>query len=174
MMPADPITDQVHLLFLRHAEAIRGFIAGLAGGDLSLADDVFQEVFLVVSRRAADFRPDDDFSAWVRGIARNKLLEVLRQRRRGGFSFDAELMDLLAAEAPVDDDWRRQQRALHECLGLLAPRARELTELRYGEQLTPTAIAERVRWTINAVNVALARVRSQLRDCTTRRLAEDP
>jgi hypothetical protein len=31
-----------------------------------------------------------------------------------------------------------------------------------------------VRWTVNAVNVALSRVRNHLRDCTTQRLAEEP
>jgi len=171
-MPVDPAAEQVHLLFLRHAEAIRGYVTGLAGGDLALADDVFQEVFLVASRRADDFRVGSDFSAWVRGIARLKLLEVLRQRSRGtGFAED--VLGLLAAEAPADENWRIHQHALQDCLGRLAPRARELTEMRYVEQLAPTAIAARVRWTVNAVNVALSRVRRQLRECADRRLAQD-
>jgi len=169
-MPPDPVTDQIHLLFLRHAEAVRGFVAGLAGGDLALADDVYQEVFLVVSRRANDFRPDGDFSAWVRGIARRKLLEVLRQRGPSA-GFADEVIELLAADAPPDDEWREHQRALQDCLAKLAPRARELTELRYVHLLTPTAIAARVRWTVNAVNVALSRVRRQIRDCAERRVA---
>lgn len=168
-MPADPVTEQVHLLFLRHAEAIRGYVTGLAGGDLALADDIFQEVFLVASRRADDFRIGGDFSAWARGIARLKLHEVLRQRSRGA-GFAEDVVDLLAAEAPADEDWRVRQRALQECLGRLATRARELIELRYVEQLAPPAIAERVHWTVNAVNVALSRVRRQLRECAERRL----
>lgn len=168
-MPVDPVIEQVHLLFLGHAEAIRGYITGLAGGDMALADDIFQEVFLVASRRAGDFRIGGDFSAWARGIARFKVLEVLRQRSRG-IGFAEDVVDLLAAEAPADDDWRVHQRALQDCLGRLAPRARELTELRYVEQLAPTAIAARVSWTVNAVNVALSRIRRQLRDCADRLL----
>ena len=168
-MPVDQVIEQIHLLFLRHADAIRGYITGLAGGDLALADDVFQEVFLVASRRAADFRMNGDFSAWARGIARLKLLEALRQRSRGT-AFAEDVVDLLAAEAPADDDWHLHQRALRDCLVHLAPRARELTELRYLEQLAPSAIAERVKWTVNAVNVALTRVRRQLRECADRRL----
>ncbi|MEK7413971.1 MAG: sigma-70 family RNA polymerase sigma factor [Planctomycetota bacterium] len=167
-----PNADQVHLLFLRHAEAIRGYITGLAGGDLALADDVFQEVFLVASRRAADFKEGADFTPWARGIARFKLLEVLRQRSRG-IGFSEDVVELLAAEAPPDIEWLHHQRALQDCLGQLAPRARELTELRYRDQLTPTVIADRVRWTVNAVNVALARMRRQLRDCADRRLGPE-
>jgi DNA-directed RNA polymerase specialized sigma24 family protein len=70
-MPAANATELVNLLFLRHADALHGYVVGLAGGDTGLADDVVQEVFLVVSRRAADFRQDADFLCWIRGIARN-------------------------------------------------------------------------------------------------------
>ncbi|MBA3683858.1 MAG: hypothetical protein H0W72_01230 [Planctomycetes bacterium] len=122
-MPSNDPVEQMNLLFLRHAQAIRGFIVCLVAGDQGLADDVFQEVFLVVSRRAADFRPDGDFTAWVRGIARNKLLAVLRQRRRG-FALSEDVLELLAAEAPSDDAWDRHQRAIRTCLDGLAPRAR--------------------------------------------------
>ena len=121
-MPVDPVIEQMHLLFLRHADAIRGYITGLAGGDLALA------------------------------------------------AFAEDVVDLLVAEAPADNDWHLHQRALRDCLVHLAPRARELTELRYLEQLAPSAIAERVKWTVNAVNVALTRVRRQLRECADRRL----
>jgi hypothetical protein len=39
----------------------------------------------------------------------------------------------------------------------LAPRAREIVELRYcHEHLAPPAIAERLQWTANAVHVALS------------------
>ncbi len=168
-MPTENPAEQMNLLFLRHAQAIRGFIVCLAAGDQGLADDVFQEVFLVVSRRAQDFRPDGDFTAWVRGIARNKLLAVLRQRSRG-FAFSQEVQELLAAEAPADDEWDRHHKALNTCLESLAPRARELATLRYAEGLVPTAIAEQVSWTVNAVNVTLSRVRRQLRECCERRL----
>ena len=45
----------IEALFLRHAVSLRGCLLGLLA-DRSAADDVFQEVFLTVARRAADFR----------------------------------------------------------------------------------------------------------------------
>src|SRR5262249_57451566 len=72
---ADPrAVEEVQRLFLRHAGVLRGFILGLLP-DHNRAEDVFQEVFLTVSRKAAEFRPGSNFPAWARSIARLKVLE---------------------------------------------------------------------------------------------------
>ena len=73
-MASDPSpTITVQKLFLQHAAALRGFIFGLLP-DRDAGSDVFQEVFLIATRRAADFHSDGNFLAWVRGIARHKIL----------------------------------------------------------------------------------------------------
>ena len=41
-------------------------------------DDLTQEVFLAAYRRLDSFRRGDDFGAWLRGIARNKLHDYFR------------------------------------------------------------------------------------------------
>ena len=43
-------------LFLTHIDLVRGFIRALVR-DRHLADDVLQETFLTVARKAADFEP---------------------------------------------------------------------------------------------------------------------
>src|SRR5262245_4484517 len=53
--------------------------AGLQGPD---AEDILQEVFLTVARRASDFRhdrPGDSFRGWLWGITRNKIGDWLRR-----------------------------------------------------------------------------------------------
>ena len=45
-------------------------------------DDLAQEVFLAALRSLSTFRRGDDFGAWLRGIARNKLLVYFRTRAR--------------------------------------------------------------------------------------------
>ena len=61
--------EEVQGLFLRHAGVLRGFVLGLLP-DANRAEDVFQELFLTVTRKAADFRPGTNFLAWARSIAR--------------------------------------------------------------------------------------------------------
>lgn len=162
----------VEALFLRHMAAVRGFVFGMLA-DRSAVDDVLQEVFVVVKERAADFRPNANYLAWVRGIARNKVFEYSRRRRSPPLIFDAALLHLLAEAAELRDEiGERRREALAKCLDRLAPRAREIVDLRYAEQsLSPPEIADRLGWSANAVHVALARARAFLRDCTSRMLA---
>ena len=47
-------TDEVQLLFVRHEGAIRAFVRALQPS-LADADDVMQETFLTVSRKASTF-----------------------------------------------------------------------------------------------------------------------
>ena len=157
----------LHALFLQHAATVRGFVYGLVA-DRASADDVFQEVFLTVVQRSSDFRPDGNFLAWVRGIARNKVLEYYRRQRLQALPFDEELLVLLVEAADeCESHLERRREALARCLERLAPRAREIVDWRYAEQpLSPPEIAERLAWTTNAVHVTLARARAFLRECT--------
>lgn len=161
----------VQALFLQHSAAVRGFVLGLVA-DRAAAADIFQEVFLTVAQREAEFDRSRNFFAWVRGIAHNKVLEHYR-RQRTTFLCDEQLLELMAESAgTVSDGLERRREALARCLERLAPRAREIVDLRYAEQsLAPPELARRIGWTTNAVNVALARARAFLRECTRQVLA---
>jgi len=74
-------TEEVQLLFVRNENAIRAFIRALQPS-LSDADDVLQETFLTVSRKASSFEIGTNFTAWACGIARLKVLENFRQNKR--------------------------------------------------------------------------------------------
>lgn len=156
--------------FLVEAPALRGYAIGMCS-DQALADDAVQECFLVVQAKAADFREGSDFAAWTRAILRRKVLELLRQRRRA-HGIPAEVAEVLAEDAPTAGAWEDERRALAACLPRLAPAARRLVELRYLDGLMPEAIAARVAWSANAVNVALSRARSALRQCIQTALAQ--
>lgn len=165
--------EEVQRLFLRHAGVLRGFILGLMP-DHNRAEDVFQEVFLTVTRKAAEFRQGTNFLAWSRSIARLKVLEQCRAHSAGPGALGQEALEAVMAEAEemVEDVWSERREALARCLEQLAPRARQILELRYSEELlAPPVIAERLSWSVNAVHVALSRARKFLQDCTRRRLA---
>ena len=64
-------------------------------------------------------------------------------------------------------------RALEECRDGLAPKARRVIYLRYEQSQRPPEIAEKMGWTVNAVNVALTRARKALRECVERKLKKE-
>src|SRR5271170_3791274 len=103
--------EQVQQLFIRHSGLLHGFIASLCG-DLVLAEDILQEVFLVVTAKAEDFQPGSNFMAWVRVIARFKTMELLRTQRRARGTLSASTIDLLEAALPDAEAWSRQREAL--------------------------------------------------------------
>ena len=58
---------------LRHQDRLRGFIRCLLI-DRRDADDVWQDVNLLLVRKAADFRTGTDFWAWAIQVARYQVL----------------------------------------------------------------------------------------------------
>ncbi|MBM4149405.1 MAG: sigma-70 family RNA polymerase sigma factor [Lentisphaerae bacterium] len=164
-------TEKVQKLFVRNMGPIRGIIIGMVA-DLSLAEDVLQEVFLVVTRKADDFDLDTNFMAWARAIVRRKVMEFVRERGKVPYLLGEEALEALAGAVPVEDEgWERRRKALADCLKSLPPRAGTIMNLRYAEGLDPQRIARHVSWSVGAIYVQLSRARRLLRDCVNRKLA---
>ncbi|CAN5906348.1 sigma-70 family RNA polymerase sigma factor [soil metagenome] len=165
----DPETHrlQVQQLFVRHQGALKAFVYSL-WPDFSEADDVLQEVFLTISAKADQFTLDSNFQAWARSIARFKVLEAQRAKRR--LCLSGEAMAALEASCPafMGDDSRLE--LLVECFRALPPRAKEVMRLRYHHEHGPSEIAHRLSRTVNSIHVALAKTRVVLRECMERKL----
>ncbi|MBA3935879.1 MAG: sigma-70 family RNA polymerase sigma factor [Planctomycetes bacterium] len=173
--PADSHSLSVQRLFVQHQPQLRAFVMGLAP-DFATADDVMQEAFLEISRKAAEFALGTNFQAWSRSIAKFKVLAVLRDRQRSAKRLAEDVLEALAASAPLDDDAERHEVAvvrLRTCLEHLAPAARELVRLRYFGEHLPEAIAALRAQSVGAVNVTLSRARTALRTCMERGKAVD-
>ncbi|MBA3699774.1 MAG: sigma-70 family RNA polymerase sigma factor [Planctomycetes bacterium] len=166
-------TEQVQQLFVRHSGLLHGSIASQCG-DLVLAEDILQEVFLVVTSRADSFELGTNFLAWARAIARFKTMELMRERQRDRATLSDEALAALEALAPDVESWQSQREALHRCLEQLPPAQRQLTALAYGDGLTPAEIAERSGKAANVVHVLMSRVRRILRECVFARLGLTP
>jgi len=162
---------RVQQLFVKHQIAVRAFILSLEP-NFTDAEDLLQEVFLVVTRKANDFQEGTNFFAWACTIARFKLLEMLRRRARSQ-DLSEEVVEALCAVEPEEyfDDSRLK--ALQYCLDQLAPKARQMMYLRYYGEHSPAEIARLVSWTPNAVRVALSRARNVLQDCLLRRVQKE-
>ncbi len=156
-------TEQVQLLFVRHENAIRAFVRSLQPS-LSDADDVMQETFLTVSRKASGFELGTNFFGWACSIARLKVLENFRQTKRANVLSEAAII-ALTEDAPSPESMREKEKALEGCLEKLAPKIRDLLWRRYNRRQSSDEMAESTGMTSNAVRVALSKARVALRDC---------
>ncbi len=157
--------EQVQMLFVRHEGAIRAFVRALQPS-LADADDVLQETFLTVSRKASSFQSGTNFVAWACGIARLKVLENFRQRKRANVLSEAALI-ALAEEAPAAETTGLREEALSRCIEKLAPKSRDLLWRRYTGRQDSEEMADGLGMTSTAVRVALSKARAFLRDCVS-------
>ena len=163
-------TEEVQLLFVRHENSIRAFVRALQPS-LSDADDVMQETFLTVSRKASTFEPGTNFVAWACAVARLKVLENLSQRKRATVLGEAAV-SALAEDAPSPQFLSETQDALEACLAKLTPKIRDLLWRRYSRRQSSDEMAEAAGMTSTAVRVALSKARVALRDCINSQLSK--
>jgi RNA polymerase sigma-70 factor (ECF subfamily) len=161
------------ILFLRHQRMVRAFIRSLVPS-LADAEDLLQEVGVQVLNQGEDAMDPQIFPAWCRGVARNVVLHHWRSRYRSRETPREEYIDLVERiYAQTDGDvesWNERHVALMECVQKLDPADRDLLALRYAEDLTSDAIAERQSRSAAAVRKTLERLREGLRRCIERRL----
>jgi len=137
-------------------------------------DDLAQDVFLVAFRSLRDFRRGDDFGAWLRGIARNKVhnhFRSLSRRHQALERFREELGRVVEArlEWAAASDQSRPIEVLLHCIGLLPERLRRV--VRAGlEGDKPAEQAAELLTTVGAVYRLHYRANQLLRDCLRREL----
>ena len=156
-------TEEVQLLFVRNENAIRAFIRALQPS-LSDADDVLQETFLTVSRKASSFEIGTNFTAWACGIARLKVLENFRQTKRANVLSEKAII-ALTEDVPSPESFKEREQALEKCIAKLPSKLRDLLWRRYSRRQSSDEMAEALGMTSNAVRVALSKSRVGLRDC---------
>ena len=167
--------DEVVRLMTRCYALLRAYVSAIVR-DMDLAEDVIQEVSVVVIRKAARETTAQDFARWARGVARLQALKMLRDRRRQSRAMGPAVIDSMEgawsrweqAEAMGD-----RRKALRHCLARLPARARELLKLRYESTLSGMDIARRLGRRVEGVYVSLSRLHKTLSKCVRARLQEN-
>lgn len=158
-------------MFLKHQGDLQAFVVSVVQ-DWNRADDIVQEVSLVLWRRFAEYDPSHSFGAWARGIAARKILKDRERQRQGGRMLSPEAIESVAAAyEEVEAPGSPQLEALQLCLRSLDPASRKLLDLRYQESLPLEEVATRTERSLAAVTKALLRLRSSLERCVRSRMS---
>lgn len=168
----DEQRDAFARLFAQHDRWLFGYLVSLLGNSAA-AEEVFQEVCVVLWREHETFELGTDFVKWVSVIAHHQVQRYRRQRRRVGPQLSDAVVDLLSRDAVERVDLLESRRdALRGCLKKLSETDRHLVDRCYGDsrQSFKTA-AEELGRPINTVYKALNRIRRALYQCIERTLA---
>jgi RNA polymerase sigma-70 factor, ECF subfamily len=171
-VPVDRDTA-VRLLISRRSRLL-GYIYSIVR-DWGEADDVFQEVSLLVLKKCRAIRDVEHFGGWVRSVARLEAISVLRKRGRGPELLGDAVLDLL--DFAWDEDEAKllsgQLESLRSCMEKLTERARRILHFRYVEGIKGEALAEILQQPPNTIYVALSRIHQQLANCIEQRIADE-
>lgn len=142
--------------------------------DEHLAEDVFQEVAMLVLEKREELRDPEALPVWMRRTARHRAMQALRRQARRPRPLDEAVLDRLEATWDRYDHDQASDRveALRECLAKLTPRAQQVMKLRYADGLSGQELARSTGRKLESVYMALSRIHNRLADCVRRRLAE--
>ncbi|HUY87495.1 MAG TPA: RNA polymerase sigma factor [Pirellulales bacterium] len=140
------------------------------GADETQADDLTQETFLCIYRRPFVEQTPAATAAYLRTVARRRLLISIRKTKRRPPLADLELAEEVWSRLAGDDGGYLD--ALRECLESLEGRAREAIELRYRDSRSRAEIGQLLEIGEDGVKSLLRRTRELLRCCVEKRINE--
>jgi RNA polymerase sigma-70 factor (ECF subfamily) len=141
------------------------------GCDPTEADDLVQETFLAVFREGFEVRSPAQTAAYLRTVARNRLLMARRKEHNSPPLVDLEAAEAVWARMAGEDGLSDYLLALAHCLEkAVGPRVRRALELQYRDGASRAEIAAELDLAAEGVKTLLRRARNALRDCVERKL----
>lgn len=164
--------DAFARLFAQHDRWLFAYLVSLLGNSAN-AEEVFQEVCVVLWREHETFQLGTNFVKWVSVIAHNQVHRFRRQQRRVGPQLSGAAVDLLAQDAVERAGLLESRRdALRNCLEKLSQTDRQLVQQCYSDsRVTIKRAALAMGRPANTVYKALNRIRKALYECIERTLS---
>jgi RNA polymerase sigma-70 factor (ECF subfamily) len=182
-MPIPPDLDaRFAALVMEHQAGVRAFIRML-GVEAGSVDDIAQETFIVALRRLEDYDQTLPAGPWLRGIARNLVLNHRRSLARHALVVHPALAEVLEMAVGTSEDPAGKLHLdelvshLRDCIERLPARGRALIAARYTgceREIGGVATAATADNgpNANARRQALFRVRETLRRCLVAKVGE--
>jgi RNA polymerase sigma-70 factor, ECF subfamily len=130
-------------------------------GSVGVAEDLTSETFTAAAFAVQRSGVPSMTTAWLIGVARNKLVDHWRRLER-----DQRVLTAVSGIEEWIDEWDVRLDALvaHEVLARLAPQHRGALTLRYLDGLPVAEVARHLGRTLGATEVLLVRAKRAFRD----------
>ena len=167
--------EQLSTEFIAQRHSLNAFIFGMVR-DSSVADDIFQDVWIQFTRALDKGVEIEHLDRWCRGVARNRILQYWRSARRDKILVNSNLLELV--EVAFEESREEKERladnkhALRKCIENLPEKSGKIIRMKYQKNLDMKTIGEKVGKTADAVKMLVCRIRKSLRKCIETRLEE--
>ncbi|NND91127.1 MAG: sigma-70 family RNA polymerase sigma factor [Granulosicoccus sp.] len=154
-----------------YAGRVKSFLMG-KGMNEDTAEELTQEIMLVVWRRAESYDPNKAAaSTWLFTIARNRRIDYLRGNSRIEVDLDDEMLDMQSTETDTQEKFvadEQSARQLETALASLPQEQRQVMHLSYYRGMSHGDIAQWLELPIGTVKsrirLAIQAVRGSLKD----------
>lgn len=134
-------------------------------GEPQAAEDLLQDVFMRVWRKPDMQVSANGMAAWFAVVARNRSIDVIRQRRHTVDVDDAVVENQLGVTPHFDRERLAQQ--ARSALTLVSPDQQQAIQMAFFEGLTHTEIAERTGIPLGTVKTRIRSAVASLRKAMT-------
>jgi RNA polymerase sigma-70 factor (ECF subfamily) len=159
---------------LQYQRVLEAMITAMVG-DPTAAEDLFQEMAVLMSRKREAVEEDCSFVAWGRRIAVNLVRDHRKRLARRKFQpLDDLVLESVARvfEESGESAWNDRLEMLRHCADRLPERERDLLRRRYELGEPASRIARDLSTSPGAIDTTLYRLRRSLHDCVETRLRE--
>lgn len=162
--------DSLELLYRRYAQPIYAF-AYRRTSDVAIAQETVNDTFLLLWKGNASFAGQSSFKTWLLGIAKHKMLDILRSRGRA-WEREEELTPEEENHAASTDTSgyalllaKQQGEHLQVCMEKLSEAQMACVHLHFVEGQTLAQIAQVLDIPANTAATRVHHARRKLRDC---------
>ena len=159
---------------LQYKRTLEGMLFAMVG-DPAVAEDLFQEMAVLMTRKREQADENCKFVAWGRQIAVNLVRDWRKKLARGKVqTLDDDVLESIAGafEASAESAWDARREALRLCADKLPEKDRLLLRRRYEESVPVEQLAAELSVTRGALDTSLYRLRRALHDCVELRLQQ--
>jgi RNA polymerase sigma factor (sigma-70 family) len=148
----------------RHLDGVFAAALRRVGGDVQFAEDVAQQVFVALARKAASVAEIPCVGAWLHTTTRHEAANVVRrERRRKARELRAQVMNELENNT-VATDWKRIAPMLDAAIDQLTESDRAAIVLRFIERRGFAEIGGMLQVSADAARMRVERALDKLRD----------
>lgn len=161
------------MLYMKYKTPLFSYFVGHCR-EISLAEDLLQDLFIKLLANCQNFRFESKFSTWIWVLARNQMIDHWRsvghrfdQEKLNTKESDEVLENLISTLTGPEEQIMKQadDRAVRECLNELPTSQKDAVLLRSHGELSYDDIAQQLNSTVSAVKSLLVRAKEKLLDC---------
>ena len=157
--------DKFMKLFMANQNRIYGFILMCVPHSAD-ADDIMQETASMMWKKFSEFELGTNFGSWGVQIARYKVLEHSKKRKRSRMHYEGDMLETIATRAEMMQDQLEDRiDLLRACVARLNADDQKLLKMHNEEKITVKAMAQKLQRSVHGLYKTMNRINHSLIKC---------